>query len=240
MKEQDLKELQALADAIEQGSKEPVQGAAIQVTDELPRALKYLTPETVEALNRKAVNLIEIDRVGGVVKTWTCVYFGCRVPNENLELGVKKLAEILNGVQAMGHLHKALAPMISLELVQGYGEVPTTAVCSYVLVPTETVEHYNKVEFSIREGGYPNALTDIRAPLEPGEFIVKMRYSHTYQNLVGGEGVDKQLADGIAYRLSRLPKGSRHVSTRKLPIMSLATEYEVKFFNPELVGKEAL
>lgn len=113
--EQDKKEAEALTDALESGSKELTQGYAMHVTDELPRANKHLSLAAKEALARKATTLTEQYSVDGLVKTWTCVYFGVTVPSAYLEMGVKKVAEILNELAEKDVIYKTLSTPFSID-----------------------------------------------------------------------------------------------------------------------------
>ena len=209
-------------------------GPALVVEDRMPLADRYLSDRAKAGLSRKSTTLVVIEHG----KAYMCHYLGVSVPVNELEAGVKKVSELVNGLADRGLIHSALAPMFSLELVQDRGRVPTIAICSFVLVPAEAYDALSKEEYAMKEGDIPKAYIPTDIKLGPGELFQYFRYSHVYQELAGEEKVQKYLEDQIAYRLKKLGPGARHVSTRELPLYTLARDFEVVFYSPELAAKQ--
>ena len=223
--------IKALNDALEAGKtseppEEVVNSAALQVEDMMPMADQYLGPNAKEALNKKSTSLT-VTEDG---KTYQCLHLGVRVLKTNLEAGVKKLSEVLNDLAIQGLIHSALAPMSSIELNRGFGEKATVAVFSHVLVPLENHEELSRDDFAVKEYGYHKTLDDIKEELADGEFLAEIRLNHTLFMMSGTTA--RVVEEVIDEYLAVLPKGTKVVSTERLPMACLSVDYEVKFYNP--------
>ena len=230
-----LQEIEKLNAALEAAKEETdyLRGAPIKVEDELGKAQKYLTEKANKALAKKALNLMVIEE-GTPRKAYICVFFGVRVPKDQIESGVQKMSEIVNDLAEKDLIHSALAPMISLDLIRMPFEVQTSAVCSYVLVPQENVEELKKHEYFVDEGASNlKTLGNTKVELHDGVVGTVIRLSYV---LLGNPvaSLEDRLQAEIDEYLKVMPKGTTVLSTEKLAITDLSVPYEVKFLSPLL------
>lgn len=225
-------QIEALQKALDASKHSFKSGAALKTDDQMETAKKYLTAGALADLSRKSMTLSVKKDDGSFA---FAVYFGVRVRSENIESGVEKISKIINELSADGLIHSTLAPMVSLDFARMPLQTQTSAVLSYVLVPSEKHEEIKKryAHASIEEGGAPPDGEDLRPTLADGEFLADVRVS-SVASLVSGQGNNPTaiLQAQIEQYLALLPKGTKVKEVVPCAITDLSVPYEVKFYNP--------
>lgn len=228
------KTLNELTNALEANEKtiDMAAVAAIRVTDQMESAKKYLSQLATTALSKTSKTLIAEEQGQAVAR---CTFFGAAVANGNLEAAIKKMAEIANELADKGLIHSVLAPISSLQLAHMAGQVETSAVFFYPLVPLDKVPEVEKIEFSLKEGENPKILGSVEIELPQGEFYATIKLAHHLTRVVKSSiEVSGELHEAVNEFLKVLPPGTVFLGSSPRAIVDLSIPYEARFYNPLL------
>lgn len=230
--------LKQLTDALEAGSKTYTKPAALQVDDRTELLKKYLNPESLKAIGLpKATQLIRFEKKG--VCSHRVVFYGVRVRTDQIEKGVEKMASIINDLASKGQIHSFLATCSSLELFRLPGEVQTSVVVCYPMVPIALAEELDrtKPKYIVSEGDSYPASDDpnesFRLELPSGQFMAYVRVSHFSSMADNDHGyeVSGTLFKIVQDHLKLLPEGTKFLGANKCAITDLSVPYELFFEN---------
>lgn len=235
MEESNLEQsIEALQDALK-AADNLVKSPALKVTDQTQIARNFLSAKALAAMAvKRATTLIEVDDNKNV---YQCVFFAVRTKTSKIEAGVREMAEIANDLAEKGLIHSILAPIGSIDLVRSPGEVPTSAVFFYPLVPIEKVGEVKfSSAYSISEGDTGQALESFQEELPAGEFFAVERISHMMSMIYGEKRFDISgtILNIVNDYLKILPPGTKFLGANQCAITDLSLPYELKFFNPLL------
>lgn len=231
MSENKLDESIAKLNEALEAAKDLPMGPALQVSNLVGLSSKYLTEEAKTALTKKANSTFVTDN--GIV--YRAIYFAVITKTENEEKGVKPIAEVLNELAKDGLIYSCLAPISSIRLARMSLQAQTSAVFSFVLVPSS---HYDdlKVKYKhiqVEEGGVGEPIEDLSVPSEDGEFFATVRV-HAAYSLLARERLDSDqlVQKEIQQYLHLLPEGTQVREITNLAVCDLSIPYEVKFYHP--------
>lgn len=222
-------ELEKLTEALEASAK-TIEAPVLQIEDLNEQASKYLTPNARYDLTRKSKNtmVVEDDNV------YKAVYFAARVKKGNQDKALQSLSRVVNKLSEQGMIHSFLSGFASIDLAVMPMEAPQSVVFIFPLVPANAefnVRHRFK-NLAILEGGMAEAIEDVSADREEGEFFSVVRISShamvSERNLSPKDLLDEEISKLLAV----LPRGTvvRNIST--CAVTDLSVPYEVKFFHP--------
>lgn len=210
------------------------QGAALQVEDLTPIAKPHLSTASLEALGRRAKQLVVMEDG----KSYHAIFLARRYRASSGEKAAEWIAKELNNLADAGLVHSVLAPPSSLPLVRVPGEVPTIVVFCYPLVPADKVEEL-KLSMNnaptVEDLGEPGESLEI--DLADDEFYSVIRLTVAMDMLPKVVGsTEEALDEEIKEYLKVLPAGTTVVSKTRCGISDLSIPYEVVFKNPILKG----
>jgi hypothetical protein len=229
-----IEQLEQLQEALKaKNYVEPV--AVMKVKDHNEFAEKYLSDLGAAALNgKKSKSLIGTDDSG--IPVSHAIFFAVRVPTKDLEIGIQHISKVVNDLAEKGLIESVLSPINSIELARMPGEVFTSAVFFFPMVPIDKMKEAKSIsKLSIEEGqvgdmlpGYSN---DLKLP--EGQFWAEARISSFYAHTTKYDH-RAMLFKLVNEYLKFLPEGTELLRVNDCAITDLSIPYELIFSNPDL------
>lgn len=224
-----IEELEKLTEALDSFDyKDLKPGAALEVTDLSSQADEFLSDKAKAALSRSSKSLTHKDDTG----SYTCIYLGAILRNQNLLGGLKSICNDLNSLAEKDLIHSTLAKPSSVKLARVPLQDEVSAVFSYVLVPENKMEEAQSlVTYAISEGDCGKPWGSLEQDLKEGEFLASISVS-VFSSIHSERKSEAILHEEIQNLLNILPKGTEIISITPCSVISLSIPYEVKFRNP--------
>ena len=220
-----IESLDKLTAALE--SYNPISHPALEVVDQYDKAKEFLSEKAQKALSKKSISLSLKDKTGFN----ECIFLGRTVKTKNISEGIEAISKDLNLLADNELIHSCLTPPSSMVLARMPLQQNTSAVFSFVLVPSNRkTEAESLVSNSIiNDGMLPEPLGSLEHDLDEGEFLAKIDISHFYHSSVDPK---ESLNNEIQAYLNILPQGTEVVEIINCAVISLSTPYEIRFRNP--------
>ena len=204
------------------------QGSPVHTTNQSQACTDLLSDKAKLALFKKSTTaVIKMDN-GDV---YACIYLNVITKTTNIPLGLKKICHDLNTLAEHGLIHSCLAEPSSVDLNQYGLSAPSSAIYSFVLVPSDKMDLAKSLcETSTEDGKFGKTLEPLDLPQDPGDFHALISISHG--STLVSSNPQSMIDDQIALYLSVLPKGTQVVSIQKQAVQTLALNYLVHFRNP--------
>lgn len=213
-----LERLTALVDSTKTEDHTP----ALQVEDFTDMANAFLNSEAKEAMTRKSQFLTNAGN--------TCVYFGIQIADDNIDYGLKILADIANDMAERKLITKVLAPISGIKLARIPMQKQTSILFFYPLVPDNKLEFVrNFYKYQVKDVCNPEPVGDLKIQIEKGDFVYNCQISSL--NLIGSKDPEQILEENIEKCLKILPEGTVVRSITKCAIVSLSIPYQIIFHN---------
>jgi hypothetical protein len=219
-----------------------VQGPAYDVTDLYPTYKHLFNENAQEALSKKEATQqiyqrkVQLDPDNYVMVVDVCRYFTVQFEGKyNTRKAVEKLVAIIN--KHADHIVRPLTRLGLIKLSQiDLSSSDRYVVFSFLVFNPEGQKALDEAKYDVES--QEGTITDltvfddsdpIASRLREGEFLALIGTS-----VFSHSSVDpKELVnDEIQKYLSLLPRGTKVVETKQLPISCLSINYEVRFINP--------
>lgn len=203
----------------------------LQTIDQSDLASQFLSEKAQQALSNKAYS--QVIQTPGTTDDYVCIYLSVTVKTKNIAKGVELICNSLNTLADKDLIHSTLARPASISLAKVFGQAPTSAVYSFVLVPMSRKKESEDLAIYVKQDGeMGNSIEDLSVELNEGEFLAHISVSNILFNRKPYDSSsDSVLHNKIEQYISILPKGTELVSITKCAIMDLSISYEVRFRN---------